>query len=186
MSAHQLALRELRRTSSRFRLLVAAVAVLSFLVVLQQALLTGLVGQLNGGLRFSDADLYVLGDSADGAGSVRFGTAAVMIGGREADVSLVGIDPGRPGGPAALAGGRSVERDTEVVASADAGAGGDLRTARPRVSSRAGNRSRSWGWAKTPTSTSLRRCTCPARRSWTSCATSVPQHCARRRARRLP
>lgn len=147
MTAHQLALSELRRTSSRFRLLVAAVAVLSFLVVLQQALLTGLVGQLNGGLRSSDADLYVLGDAADGAlpasevpgdavgiaraidgvddaGSVRFGAATVVVGGREADVSLVGIDPGGPGGPAILTDGRPAEGDTEAVASAtDAGVG---------------------------------------------------------------
>jgi putative ABC transport system permease protein len=147
MTAHQLALRELRRTSSRFRLLVAAVAVLSFLVVLQQALLIGLVGQLNGGLRSSDADLYVLGAAADGAlpasevagdavgvaraidgvedaGSVRFGAATVVIDGAETDVSLVGVDPGQPGGPAVLTRGRSVEHDNEAVASAaDAAAG---------------------------------------------------------------
>lgn len=147
MPVRLLAFSELRRTGSRFGLLVGAVAVLSFLVVLQQAFLVGLVGQLNGGLRSSDADLYVLGDTADGAlpasevpgdavgvaravdgvddaGSVRFGAATVVVDGSEVNVTLVGVEPGRPGGPAVITDGRPAEHDNEVVASAaDVGIG---------------------------------------------------------------
>ena len=148
MSAQLLAFREIRRVPARFALLVCSVALLAFLVVIQQGLLAGLVRQMNGGLRASDADLYVLGDTAEGAlpasavpdaavgvarsvagvadaGSVRFGSATVLVAGAETEVTLVGLDPGRPGGPARMVGGTALAADGEALISA-ADAGPDL------------------------------------------------------------
>ena len=141
MSWFRLAIYELRRSPARFIRLAAGVAVLSLLVVVQQAFLDGLVGQMNGGLRTSDADLLVLGEDAagalpasavaesavglaesvdgvDAAGSLRFGSATADAGGEQIEISLVGIDPHQPGAPAELAGGRAVAGDGEAVATA--------------------------------------------------------------------
>jgi putative ABC transport system permease protein len=147
MSWFRLAVSEIWRSPGRFVRLATGVGLLSLLVIVQQAFLSGLVGQMNGGLRTSDADLLVfsrdaagafpasaVADSAVGvaasvpgvadAGSLRFGSATAVVGGEQVEVSLVGVDPERPGAPARMVAGRAVGgADDAVATAADRGAG---------------------------------------------------------------
>ena len=60
----RLALREMRRSKVRFSLLVAAVAVLVWLVFLIRGLSTGLISQFIGALEHQSADVLVYGEQA--------------------------------------------------------------------------------------------------------------------------
>jgi putative ABC transport system permease protein len=141
-----LAWNELRRARARFGLLVAAVALLVFLILTQQTLQAGLIDSFVGGIRTQPAAVLVL--TVDGrkslAGSVitpdlqqavtavpgvgrsgRLGqrTFGVTAGGRTAQAAFVGYDDGAPGAPAAVSSGRMAGAPGEVVASDTAGAG---------------------------------------------------------------
>lgn len=143
MGAVRLGLREMKRRKGRFALLTAAVGVLVFLIVFQQALLGGLVGEFVGAIRHQSADVLVYGDEArlnlqgsvvpppavvavggvEGVAEARplgVATLTVRAGGELTDATLFGHELGGPGEPTELAAGRRPERDGEAVASAAA------------------------------------------------------------------
>lgn len=143
MGSVLLALREMRRAKVRFGLLSAAVGVLVFLIVFQQALLSGLVTEFVGAIRNQSADVLVygsdarlnlqgsvvLGDAADQVAKVDGVAAAEPLGvatvtvdaGRERqDATLFGHTLDGPGRPVTLAEGRRPQRDGEAVASTGA------------------------------------------------------------------
>ena len=137
---------ELRRARGRFGLLVAAVALLVFLILTQQTLQAGLIDSFVGGIRSQSAAVLVL--TVDGrknlAASVitpdlqqaitavpgvgasgRFGSRSLNVtaGGAAAQAALVGYDEGAPGAPTTVTAGRAAAAPGEVVASDTAGAG---------------------------------------------------------------
>jgi putative ABC transport system permease protein len=143
MGAALLGLREMRRRKGRFALLAGAVAVLVFLIVFQQALLGGLVGEFVGAIRNQSAGVLVYGDEArlnlqgsvvapttveavaavEGVADARplgVATLTVEAGGELRDATLFGHALGGPGEPTALDDGRRPEREGEAVASAAA------------------------------------------------------------------
>ena len=138
---------EMRRGRVRFGLLSAAVGLLVFLILFQQALLGALVTDFVGALRHQSAEVLVFGAEARrnvegsvvpaealaavsavegvaGAGPLGEGTFTVRAGGRLADAVLFGYRLGGPGAPTTLSAGRLPQADGEAVASrGDAGKG---------------------------------------------------------------
>jgi putative ABC transport system permease protein len=137
-----LALRELRRAKTRFGLLIAAVGLLVFLILTQQALQDGLLTSFVGAIRAQSAPVLVFGvdgqrtlqgsivtpelqrtiegvDGVAASGRIGQGTfTATIDGGEETDAAVLGADDPSLGGPSELAGGRRPERPGEAVGSA--------------------------------------------------------------------
>ena len=132
----------MRRAKGRFGLLAAAVGVLVFLVVFQQAILGGLVTEFVGAIRNQSADVIVYGEDArvnlqgsvvapgavdevaalDGVASAApLGVATITVehDGELVDATLFGHVLGGPGEPQDVNEGRRPERDGEAIASAD-------------------------------------------------------------------
>lgn len=142
-----LALSEMRRAKVRFGLLVAAIALLVFLILFQQSLQNGLITSFVGGMRNQDApvlvysvdgqrtvqgsaitpDLEALVRDAEGVGEVgrwSQGTFTAETGAGTTDVSLIGYDTRGLGTPSELVAGRLPDGIGEAVASdADAETG---------------------------------------------------------------
>lgn len=136
-----LALREIRRSLVRFGLLVAAIALLVFLILFQQALRDGLITSFVGGIRNQSAPVLVYNvdalnslqgstispelertiSRADGVGrTARIGErtfTVVVDGGGTQDASVVGTDDQRLVHPTALSKGRRPARPAEAVGS---------------------------------------------------------------------
>ncbi len=135
-----LALKEMRRATVRFGLLAGAVGLLVFLILFQQALLTGLVNQFIGALKNQSADVLVYNAQArkniegsiilpaqataiatvEGVGvaaPLGEGTFTVVAGGEEQDAVIFGYQLGGPGEPTSVIEGRLPETSGEAVAS---------------------------------------------------------------------
>lgn len=136
-----LALREIRRAKVRFGLLIAAVGLLVFLILIQQALQNGLLTAFVGAIERQSApvlvysvdgqktlqgsvvtpDLQATIEGVEGVGSSgRLGqrTFTGTIGdGGEVDVAVIGYDDPKLGAPDALASGRLPSGEGEVVGS---------------------------------------------------------------------
>ena len=137
-----LALREMRRASVRFGLLISAVGLLVFLILTQQAIEGGLVTGFVGALRQQSAPVLVF--SVDGqrtlqgsiinpaleakvrsasgvaqAGWIGQSTFTVRVnGGTESDAALIGFQHTGLGDPSTLSAGRRPTGPTEAVGSA--------------------------------------------------------------------
>ena len=137
-----LALREIRRAKARFGLLMAAVALLMFLILTQQALQSGLITAFVGAIERQSAPVLVY--SVDGqrtlqgsvitpplekaiagtpgvaeAGRIGQGTFTVSVnGGEQSDAALIGYEKPRLGGPDRLSAGRMSRAPGEAVGSA--------------------------------------------------------------------
>ena len=141
-----LAWNELRRARARFGLLIAAVALLVFLILTQQTLQAGLLDSFVGGIRNQSAPVLVL--TVDGRKNLAASvitpdlqqeiTAVPGIGrsGRlgqrsmnvttvstATQAAVVGYDSGAPGGPGTVSAGREATAPGEAVASDTAGPG---------------------------------------------------------------
>lgn len=135
-----LALTEMRRSKVRFGLLSGAVGLLVFLILFQQALLTGLIDQFIGAIRNQSADVLVynaqarknlegsviLPDQLEAVAAVEGvaraepwgeGTFTVRAGDEDQDAVVIGYTLGGPGAPTSLVDGRLPERTGEAVAS---------------------------------------------------------------------
>jgi putative ABC transport system permease protein len=139
-----LALREMRRAATRFGLLVLAVGLLVFLILVQQALQTGLITAFVGGIRNQSAPVLVFTVDAqrtlqgsvipppleesiratDGVGAAARlgqGTFTVRVGDADdaddADAAIVGTDDATLGMPEELRGGRLPAAPGEAVGS---------------------------------------------------------------------
>ncbi len=140
-----LALSEMKRAKVRFGLLMGAVGLLVFLILFQQALLSGLVNQFIGALKNQSASVLVYSDQArqnlegsrilppqqmalaglagtngiDQVGPLGQGTFTVTPGGsdEQKDAVIFGYELGGPGAPTTLSSGRLPEADDEAVAS---------------------------------------------------------------------
>jgi len=149
-----LALTEMRRAKVRFGLLAGAVGLLVFLILFQQALLSGLVNQFIGAIKNQSGQVLVFNEQArrnlDGSiilapqqaaiaevegveasaplGQATFTvTAVVNDNDKEIDAVLFGYVIGQPGAPTSLIEGRLVEAADEAVASEkDRDAGFDI------------------------------------------------------------
>src|SRR3546814_1371507 len=137
-----LALREIRRAKARFGLLIAAVGLLMFLILTQQALQSGLITAFVGGLEKQSAPVLVY--SVDGqrtlqgsvipppleeairavpevgeAGRIGQGTYTVQISGddEESDAAILGAEVPDLGLPDELSTGRLPEAAGEAVGS---------------------------------------------------------------------
>jgi putative ABC transport system permease protein len=135
-----LALSEMRRAKTRFGLLVAAIALLVFLILFQQSLQNGLLTSFVGAIRNQTAPVLVY--STDGqrvlqgsvivppleaeiralpevgaAGRLSQGTFTVSTSEGRFDTSLIGYEDPALGAPRSLASGRLPERPEEAVAS---------------------------------------------------------------------
>lgn len=140
----RLALSEIRRARGRFSSIVAALALIVFLVLVLNALADGLYFGATGALRSAGADAYVFSDDGRlslvrsalpesarsavgavegvdevGAVGTLLGTAAVSGVEGELDLALFGYDPGLPGGPAEAVEGRLPEPGDDGVAAVD-------------------------------------------------------------------
>jgi len=139
-----LAVTEMRRAKARFGLLAGAVGLLVFLILFQQALLSGLINQFIGAIKNQSGQVLVFNDQArrnlDGSiilpaqeaaianvdgveassplGQATF-TVTAVVGdtAKETDAVLFGFVIGQPGAPTALVEGRLVETVDEAVAS---------------------------------------------------------------------
>jgi putative ABC transport system permease protein len=154
-----LALKEMCRAKVRFGLLIAAIGLLMFLILFQQALQNSLLRGFTGALRTQSAPVLVystdgqrtlqasvltpqleeLARSADGvgeAGRIAPGTFTVTADGNITDASIVGYETEGLGSPDELTKGRLPGSPGEAVASEeDADAGfdiGDVVTIEPR------------------------------------------------------
>ncbi len=130
----------MRRAKVRFGLLAGAVGLLVFLILFQQALLSGLINQFIGAIENQSADVLVYDAQArknlegsrvspeqtaavasvDGvidAQPLGEGTFTVQAGGEERDAVLFGYVLGAPGEPTTLIEGRLPAADREAVAS---------------------------------------------------------------------
>jgi putative ABC transport system permease protein len=130
----------MRRAKVRFGLLAGAVGLLVFLILFQQALLTGLINQFIGALKNQSAEVLVYNGQArknlegsivlpDQAAAVADvpgvadaqplgeGTFTVSAGGEEQDAVVFGYTLGGPGEPTTLIEGRLPTGDGEAVAS---------------------------------------------------------------------
>ena len=150
-----LARAEITRAKARFGLLAGAVGLLVFLILFQQALLSGLVGSFIGAVENQNSPVLVFGEQArknveasflserqatavagvEGvveSGLIGQNTYTVEAGGELKDGVLFGYELGGLGEPLTLTDGRLPERENEGVASAadaDAGFGlGELVT----------------------------------------------------------
>ena len=145
-----LALKEMRRAKVRFGLLIAAIGLLVFLILFQQALQSGLVTAFVGAIRSQSAPVLVY--STDGQrvlqgsaitpdlervvratpdiadiGYLGQGTFTVTAAGVPADASIIGYEREGVGSPGSLTEGRLAASPGEAVASeADAGDGFDI------------------------------------------------------------
>jgi putative ABC transport system permease protein len=142
-TAVHLALSEVWRNRGRFLLFSLVVALITILVLFIAALGTGLLGGIREYLQLVNADLLVYQETArrdasasrlawstrpsiariDGVrdvGAVAFSSATIVDErGRELlDVSLIGVEPGKPGEPPAVS-GRGLERRTAYEAVVD-------------------------------------------------------------------
>ena len=140
----RLALSEIRRARGRFSSIVAALALIVFLVLVLNALADGLYFGSTGALRSAGADVYVFsGDgrlslvrsalpeaareevaAVEGVGDVGavgtlLATGAVEGADAELDLALFGYEPGLPGGPAQALEGRMPEPGEDGVAAVD-------------------------------------------------------------------
>lgn len=135
-----LALQEMRRAKLRFGLLAGAVGLLVFLILFQQALLTGLVNQFIGAIKNQSGEVLVYNDQArknvegsiilpaqsaaiaaiDGvadAAPLGEATFTVTAGDEQRDTVIFGYELGRTGAPTTLVKGRLPAGDGEAVAS---------------------------------------------------------------------
>ncbi len=139
-----LALSEMRRAKVRFGLLAGAVGLLVFLILFQQALLSGLINQFIGAIKNQSGQVLVFNeqarrnlegsiilpqqqaaiseiegvDAASPLGEATFTvTAVVSDKEKETDAVLFGYVVGQPGAPTSLVEGRLVEAANEAVAS---------------------------------------------------------------------
>ncbi len=145
-----LALKEMRRAWVRFGLLIAAIGLLVFLILFQQALQSGLVTSFVGAIRNQSAPVLVY--SVDGQrvlqgsvitpdleqvvratpdiadiGYIGQGTFTVIAAGEPADATIIGYEREGVGSPRFLTAGRLPEQPGEAVASeADADDGFDV------------------------------------------------------------
>ncbi len=154
MSRMFLALTEMRRAKVRFGLLAGAVGLLVFLILFQQALLSGLINQFIGAIKNQSGQVLVFNDQArrnlegsiilpaqqaaiakvDGVeassplGQATFTvTAGANDNVKETDAVLFGYVIGQPGAPTSLVEGRLVQASDEAVASEkDRDAGFDI------------------------------------------------------------
>jgi putative ABC transport system permease protein len=151
MASMFLALREMRRAKVRFGLLIAAVALLVFLILFQQSLQNSLLTSFVGAIRNQSApvlvysvdgqrtlqgsvitpDLEALVIEADGVGAVAplwQGTFTVTTGdGEPLDASIIGFADPALGAPDEVAQGRLPEASGEAIASTvDAADGFDV------------------------------------------------------------
>ncbi len=153
-----LALTEMRRAKVRFGLLAGAVGLLVFLILFQQALLSGLINQFIGAIKNQSGEVLVFNDQArqnlegslilppqqaaiakvagvQASSPLGEATFTVTANGAETDAVLFGYVVGQPGAPATLIEGRLVEGANEAVASEkDRAAGfdiGDVVTVQP-------------------------------------------------------
>ena len=137
-----LALREIRRAKTRFALLVAAVALLVFLILTQQALQNGLITSFIGAIKRQSAAVLVFAvdgqrtlqgsvitpalqkaiESAPGvaeAGRIGQGTFTVVVGdAAQSNAALIGYEKSQLGGPDRLSAGRMPAAAGEAVGSA--------------------------------------------------------------------
>lgn len=149
-----LALTEMRRAKVRFGLLAGAVGLLVFLILFQQALLSGLINQFIGAIRNQSGEVLVFNEQArknlegsiilpaqqaaistiDGVqaasplGEATFTVTADSIDNdKQIDSVIFGFVVGQPGAPTSLIEGRMVEAANEGVASEkDRDAGFDI------------------------------------------------------------
>jgi putative ABC transport system permease protein len=145
-----LALKEMRRAWVRFGLLIAAIGLLVFLILFQQALQSGLLTSFVGAIRNQSAPVLVY--SVDGQrllqgsvitpdleqivrttpgiaeiGHIGQGTFTVTADGEPADATIIGYEREGVGSPRYLTAGRIAEQSGEAVASeADADDGFDI------------------------------------------------------------
>lgn len=140
----RLALSEIRRAPGRFSSIVAALALIVFLVLVLNALADGLYFGATGALRSAGADAYVFSDDGRlslvrsalpetareqvagvegvdevGAVGTLLATGAVAGVDGELDLVLFGYEPGLPGGPARAVEGRVPEPGEDGVAAVD-------------------------------------------------------------------
>jgi putative ABC transport system permease protein len=145
-----LALREMRRARTRFGLLIAAVALLMFLILVQQALQSGLIRAFVGAIERQSAPVLVYAvdgqrtlqgsvvtppleaavrgvDGVAEAGRIGQGTFTVEDrDGERSDAALIGFERASLGGPDALAEGRMPRSRGEAVGSSGDFAIGDV------------------------------------------------------------
>jgi len=135
-----LALKEMQRAKVRFGLLAGAVGLLVFLILFQQALLTGLINQFIGAIKNQSGEVLVYNGQArknlegsiilpdqqaaiaavEGvavASPLGQATFTVTAAGTETDAVLFGYVLGAPGAPTTLIEGRLAEGPNEAVAS---------------------------------------------------------------------
>ncbi|MFA9431587.1 ABC transporter permease [Egicoccus sp. AB-alg2] len=136
----RLALREIRRSKLRFVLLAGAVGLLVFLLLFFQSVAGSLLAGFTGGLEQADADVVVYDATARAnpvvsvlpmttvdevsrvsgvaeAAAVAQTFVVAASGGVEEEAILVGITPGAPGSPSAIAEGRLPTAPGEALAS---------------------------------------------------------------------
>lgn len=136
-----LALKEMRRAPVRFGLLMAAIALLVFLILFQYTLQNGLITSFVGAIRNQNAPVLVyavdgqrtlqgsvitpaMRSAVDGVadvaavGELGVSTFTVTAGGVLSDATVVGYSDETLGAPARLSAGRLPTADGEVVASA--------------------------------------------------------------------
>ncbi len=153
-----LALKEMRRAKVRFGLLAGAVGLLGFLILFQQALLSGLINQFIGAVKNQSGEVLVFNEQArqslegsiilpaqqaaieavagvESSSPLGEATFTVTANGEETDAALFGYVVGQPGAPTSLIEGRLVAAANEAVASEkDRDAGfdiGDVVTVQP-------------------------------------------------------
>jgi putative ABC transport system permease protein len=150
-----LAFREIRRAKVRFALLIAAVAMLVFLILAQQALQNGLLTSFVGGIERQSApvlvyavdgqrtlqgsvippDLQATIEGVDGVGERgRLGQGtftATIDDGDEIDTAVVGYDDPDLGAPDTVASGRLPEAPDEAIGSSTDFSVGDVVTIVP-------------------------------------------------------
>jgi putative ABC transport system permease protein len=145
-----LAIREMRRAKARFGLLVAAIALLIFLILFQQALQGGLITSFVGAVRSQSAPVLVFStdgqrslqgsvipppledvvrsvDGIDAAGAIGQGTFTVRVSDADdtSDAAIIGAVDRSLGGIERVDAGRAAEAPGEAVGSASDFAVGD-------------------------------------------------------------
>lgn len=144
-----LALREIARAKVRFGLLMAAVGLLVFLILTQQALQNGLLTSFVGAIEHQSAPVLVYTvdgqrtlqgsiitpdheqaitnvDGVAASGRLGQGTfTATIDGGAQEDVAIIGFDDPELGGPETLSAGRMAAKAGEAVGSSSDFAIGD-------------------------------------------------------------
>ena len=153
-----LALREMRRAKARFALLTAAVGLLLFLILAQQAIQDGLLRSFVGAIERQSAPVLVYSVDGQrtlqgsvippaldrrvravrgvaGAGRIGQGTFTVRVdGGKDSDAAIIGYDRPDIGAPDRLSEGRLPRAAGEVVGSAGDFALGDRVRVQPGAS----------------------------------------------------